>query len=232
MEPKTNLIATIADATGLPAPVANSAKAVGQLINYYTQNSREQRSQQFIKCLDLRYEVLGADKMQELLSFMESPEGRDILEQATEAVTSSVSKLIPMVMALILLNDPDYDLSPESKVNIINGISGASDSLIEFYIELMELPVGKKVDPYDQYIFGSYHGLQGVFIKYTPENIFSFVQQLINRALLLPNPQVESGMLLQGDGKGWIVKFGISSDQRKTMGLFAKAKALSSTIPG
>ena len=65
MEPKTNLIATVADAAGLPSPVGTSAKVVGQLISHFTQHSREQRAQRFIKCLDLRYETLGPTKIQE-----------------------------------------------------------------------------------------------------------------------------------------------------------------------
>ncbi|WP_147232352.1 hypothetical protein [Psychromonas sp. B3M02] len=193
-------------------------KAFDVIKNAY-QSRKQERVSSFFKCVETRYEYMDEEQRAKLNESINSIEGQEVLAQYADAITQTSSDRVRMAIALLYCNDCDFNFSEFDQRIFINGVTGITDHIIDFFIESIKRPKISGNYPYERHSIE-----QSSLPDFNVENVdaelvYSYINELIRRRLLLPDPAV--GLL--GDNKGWFITYGSSDKTNRMARLLEKA---------
>lgn len=183
---------------------------------------QNQRVDSFFKCVELRYEYMTHEQQQELNKTISSESGQDILASYVDAITQTSCERVRMAVALLYCQDSDFDFTQADQRAFVSGVGGITGHLVDFLLLAVRQECIPGHYPYSRHIIQqaqlgnlSIEGLDG-------ETIYVYINDLVRRGLLLPEPAV--GIL--GDEGNWFIGFGTSEKVQKFARLLAKSGEL------
>lgn len=209
----------ISVATGL-----RLASKLGDFLGEAYRSRRTARVKNFLHYVDLRYEVLLDDDREKFIGYVSSEEGQEVLASYTDAILGTQSEVVRMAIAMLYCNDSDFDFADMDRFIFLNAMQGISDDTIGFFIEASKQPNSDGPSPYPRSYIDESRMESFRSNGWGVEGIYVYVNDLIGRRLLLPDPAPEFSNG-RHDGQ-WAVWFGISNKSRKMASLLAKAKVL------
>ena len=185
---------------------------------------RSKRADNFFTYVDLRYDALSVDDKRKFNDYVRSVEGKEILASYADSIIGTPSDTVRMAFAILYCKDADFYFTDVDTFIFIHAMQGISDDAIDFFIEASKLPNSDGPSPYprsyiDESRMDSFRsngwGVEGIYV---------YVNDLIGRRLLLPDPAPEFSAG-RHDGQ-WAVWFGVSSKSKRMANLLIKAKVL------
>jgi hypothetical protein len=200
--------------------VLTVGKAAFDVIRNAYKTRQHERVDSFFKHIEMRYEFMTADQRVKISESIQSPEGQEILAQFADAITQTSSERVRMAIALLYCNDPDFQFSEFDTRIFINGVTGITDHVLDFFIESINRPILNGGSPYNRHSISenSLPNINNIDV----EIVYSYINELIGRRLLLPDPITN----VFGDINGWSVTYGSSSKSSRMVSLLVKAETL------
>ena len=212
-----SVVATTKTALTVGNAVFNSLKTAYQA-------RQEERVESFFRCIELRYEVMQESERAELEKVLNSDDGKKILASYVDAITQTSSDRVRMAVALLYCQDTDFQFSEHEQVQFINGVAGITDHMIDFYLMAVSQEEIKGNLPYEKRIIREIELDKLPMENLDGEIVYSYVNELIRRGLLLPEP--EDGSMEMYHSENWSISFGTSKRIIKMSRLISKADML------
>ncbi|PKG59075.1 hypothetical protein [Shewanella sp. GutDb-MelDb] len=186
--------------------------------------SQENRLEEFLKYVELRYEYISIAEQSKLNEYIHSHVGQEVLAKFADSILHTSSRRVRMAIALIYCQDSDFDFEKSEKITFISAMKEMNDDLLDFFLLASELETQKENIPYPR--AGIHHNNHGVFKGHgwDEEAIFVYINDLVRLRLLLPDPKSFSSVA--GNNEGWAVWFGITNRTLKMAALLRKAESL------
>jgi hypothetical protein len=186
------------------------------------QARQTKRVESFFHCVELRYDYMNESERIELNEKLNSDEGESILASYVDAITQTSCDRVRMAVAMLYCNDPDFLFTTAEQRLFINSVVGITDRLVDFFLMASTIKAIPGNYPYSRHLISkeqlpylSIENLDG-------EEIYSYINELIRRGLLLPEPA--TGVL--GSDNSWAVGFGTSARTQRFASLLRKAGQL------
>lgn len=199
-------------------------KAGNAMIEAY-RNRINQRVSRFFEYLDTAYERITHEDLGKLHQYIESEQGQELLADYVDVITKTSSKRAQMAMVLIYCDDNDLKFSDIDKVIFVKALESIDDLTIDMFLKCIDVEVGSSNEtPYSRSSINNTNYKDYDINGWGQAGISIYVNDLIQRRLLLPDPKV-GAFASAGEG-GWAVWFGVSSKSTKFAFAFKKAQAL------
>ncbi|MGY8871564.1 MAG: hypothetical protein ACKVJE_14090, partial [Pseudomonadales bacterium] len=194
------------------------------VINGALKTIQKNRVSTFLKCVDLRYDVMSIAEQSQLNEYITSDSGQEILADFSGSIMKTSSQRALMALAILYCKDPDFEFDEIQKRVFVSAMNGMTDDLLNFFIEASKLETQQGNFPFPR--AGIYSkNIDDFKIKgWNEEAVFININELIGLRLLLPDPQAFSAEAVIHSG--WTVFFGITDTSRKIASLIQKASAL------
>lgn len=186
------------------------------------QSRQQERVSSFFKCVETRYEYMDEEQRAKLNESINSTEGQEVLAQYADAITQTSSDRVRMAIALLYCKDCDFNFSEFDQRIFINGVIGITDHVIDFFIESIKRPQIAGNYPYERHSIEQSSLPEFKVENVDAEIVYSYINELIRRRLLLPDPV--AGLL--GDDNGWFITFGSSKKTKEMARLLEKSGEL------
>lgn len=184
---------------------------------------RKKRLLRFLRTLDTQVGAWSEKDRDKFGKFVDSEIGQQLLADYSDTVLLTSSRIAQAALALLFadINNKNYTL--RFKQFCCSALKGCSDQLIELFILLMELPLTRHdSNPYPvRFVKMQDEQAQPqLFVLVdSPADLFSSVNDLIQRGLLMPDHS--SGRL---GGEGWSCIFGVAEGSKNYLRLLSEAK--------
>ncbi|HHF3121838.1 TPA: hypothetical protein ACVO1K_004451 [Vibrio diabolicus] len=183
---------------------------------------QKQRVDSFFKCVELRYEHMTVEQQVELNKNINSEDGRNILAGYVDAITQTSCERVRMAVALLYCQDSDFAFTVAEQRAFISGVGGITDHLVDFLLCAVRHEVSPGHYPYNRHIIRQAQ-VDGLGLDdLDGETIYAYVNDLVRRGLLLPEPAV--GVLASKDS--WFIGYGTSEKIQKFAQLLEKSGEL------
>ncbi|WP_050907958.1 hypothetical protein [Vibrio harveyi] len=180
-------------------------------------NSRKRKIDTFMKYVDARYEVMSVDERDQLIRYLETDEGQDLLSDYVTNALNTSSKTVVMAYALLYCDDADFGFTASEKRSIVSSLQGISDELVSLFIELSKIKPTHEFEMFNR-VLVTHH--VGENIEHGG-NLYVDVADLIRRGLLLSDPKPNVT-----DSNDWNIAFAISPLAMQCVRLLEKSESL------
>ena len=208
-----------------PKLATSITKSVFNTLREAYKNRQEKRLVEFLECIDLRYDLMSIEDQVKLNEYIESDIGQDLLASYATTITQTSSRGVRMAMALLYCQDSEFDFDDSEKSLFATAMNGITDDIISFFIHTTKLEAQIENLPYPRAGIHNNNFHEFSEVGWDEESIFVYVNDLMGRWLLLPDPASYSGGGM-GGGDGWAIWFGVTEKSKKIAHLLIKAEAL------
>jgi len=184
---------------------------------------KEHQLEQFLKNIDMRYEALNTENQAEFVAVVESYKGKELLAKFAETVITTNSERATMALALLYCNDLDNPLDELERYIFVRAMKGIDDDQIDFFLKAVDVEVVSHSDPslpYERTGISSNNVGDFDFHDWGAEGVHVFINDLINKRLLLPDPSTAPATASE---PGWAVWYGVTEKSKKFASLLRKA---------
>lgn len=204
--------------------VMASAKVTVNLLKETYKTRQNARVESFFQCVELRYEFMTDEDKANFDKLVYSDIGTEILASYADAITQTSSDRVRMAVALLYCKDSDFHFSIPEELAFISGTLGITDHMIDFYLVAVSQDKTTSNYPYETSTISAKKLDELSIPDMDGEIACLYVNELIRRGLLLPEPKADSTVLFQNDS--WGVSFGTSKRIIKMSRLLLKASEL------
>ena len=180
------------------------------------------RVDNFLRYIDLNYDVMPLEAKTKLNKYVNSSAGKEILSTYVDGITQTSSERLRMATAILYCKDPDFIFLNEEIEIFLNSCSVLNDSIIDFYLLLDKTNPVKEDKPYARFSITQKNENDIFGNSFSTEQIFSYVNILIQNRLLLPDPTPGGGTWKNE----WHISFGKSKITERVVRLIQKADYL------
>ena len=186
----------------------------------------EHRVKQFLYTIDSEIEYLSIEKQTKLNEFLHSKSAQKVLADYASAITSTSSEIGLRALALIFINDRQFDFSENEKVRFISCINGIDDLKVNLFIKLASLTKLEFKTAYPIYVINN-KNFENLSLDVNVDELFAYSEDFINRGLLLRDPRSRGGVnFCYPKASDWSIYFGISPTLQRFASVLRKAKLL------
>lgn len=186
----------------------------------------EYRVKQFLKTIDSEVESLTSERQAEINEFLSQERTKKVLADYAAAITNTSSEIVLRALALLLIDDRQFDFSTTEKARFIACISGMDDLKVSFFIQLSTLRKLEFNTVYPIYSIDN-RNFDELNLGVGIDELFAYTADFISRGLLLRDPRGDLGSnFCDSKDDDWSICFGISTTLRRYAALLDKAKYL------
>jgi len=188
---------------------------------------RKKRIIHFLRSLNSTLVTLDEQARKKFKTYVFSDAGQELLADYSDTVLLTASRISQSALALLFSDTENDQFSEPFKRLASTSLRGCSDQLVEFFIQLLELPLEERREvPYRvRFIhrgdLGRFSSLQA--LAATEEETVVLTNDLIRRGVLMPD---HTGMRFGGEGGDWSFVFGVSNDTETFLRLLKRAKGI------
>ncbi|MDE1334033.1 hypothetical protein [Vibrio aestuarianus] len=187
----------------------------------------EHRVKEFLRTVDDQIEELSLDEIEKINAFLSSNQSKKLLSDYAEAITNTSSDIAIRALALLFIDDRQFNFDNHLKSRFITCINGIDDLKINLFLELSKLKESQRNTIYPVYHI-DHLNFDNLDLGVDIDELFSYVEDFTRRGLLLRDPSEVSGAeMYEPNDQDWSVSFGISSTLQRFAALLRKAKYLS-----
>ncbi|MEZ8051767.1 hypothetical protein [Vibrio atlanticus] len=179
--------------------------------------SKKRKIDTFMKCVDVRYELMTLGERDTLITYLDSSEGQDLLSDYVNNALNTSSQTVIMAYALLYCNDADFSFTASEKHSIVSALQGISDELVLLFVELSKLDPTHENDAFKRVLVTNQVGWQ---IQHGG-NLYVDIAELIRRGLLLLDPKSATF-----ESSEWNIAFGLSPLALQCVKLLEKSAEL------
>ncbi|EGR1020505.1 hypothetical protein RUK27_003270 [Vibrio cholerae] len=186
----------------------------------------EHRVNEFLRTVDDQIEELSLDEVEKINAFLSNEQSKKVLSDYAEAITNTSSDIAIRALALLFIDDRQFNFNKHLKSRFITCINGVDDLKINLFLELSTLKESQRKTIYSMYHI-DHLNFDSLNLGVDIDELFSYVEDFTRRGLLLRDPsQVSDAEMYEPNEQEWSVSFGISSTLQRFAALLRKAKYL------
>ncbi|MDN3617479.1 hypothetical protein ACFFUS_20400 [Vibrio gallaecicus] len=182
------------------------------------------RSQEFLKTVETRYELMNPEEKKKFKECIKSPNGQKIIADFAVAVATTPSIVVNSALALLYANDPDFPFNSHEVERFVSSTLGLTDRKVSFLLSLNKVEQVKTKSLYPAYSISEENFVTlGDIIDV--DELFIYVSDFQSRGLLLmeTNQQKAFGFAEANENIKWSAKYCISDTQHRFISLLRKA---------